>query len=407
MKEVQNNNQARLPAHSIREVGRYPIDLIGPHSHTLIIEPGVGSLSIGPSRLGRKADLHVEPDAHIDWTVFDAFATPAGSPWPRFLYYTGSDAGFFDWARERPIEEMTWVPILSADTVADASRSNLHALHIGLDPSGSRLHLKLPNRLDYFRLSVSGDLSRFSADGDMPYSLTLAPRTSRRNNGVPFLLPGLGELHQVTNLTLRNEPLAQPISLECLSRFPNLTSLSLWGNFCDLGQLACQAQLTNLELRFMPDLGDLPPLDTLPLLDSFIAFNVEEITGKRLRQQMKTRANTRPWNGYTSVSKLRNPEWWTTEFGRPFSSWPKRLAKLANEAYDVAQAALAQACSLADAEAAITAFTVRFNTLKGIETVEREDLGEAVWQLSQSDHLIGQPIPEEMAQRWFDAARDY
>lgn len=104
---------------------------------------------------------------------------------------------------------------------------------------------------------------------------------------------------------------------------------------------------------------------------------------------------------------MRKPEWWTTEFGRPFSSWPKRLAKLANEAYDVAQAALAKACSLADSEAAITAFTARFNTLKGIETVEREDLGEAVRQLSQSDHLIGQPIPEEMAQRWFDAARDY
>lgn len=113
------------------------------------------------------------------------------------------------------------------------------------------------------------------------------------------------------------------------------------------------------------------------------------------------------WNGYASVSQLRKPEWWTTEFGRPFSSWPKRLAKLANEAYNVAQAALAQARSFADAEAAITAFTVRFNTLKGIETTEREDLGEAVWQLSQSDHLIGEPIPEEMAQGWFDAARDY
>lgn len=86
---------------------------------------------------------------------------------------------------------------MSADTVADASRSKLHALHIGLDQSGSRLHLKLPKRLDYFRLNVSGDLSRFSADGDMPYSLTLAPRTSRSNNGVPFLLPDLGELDQV------------------------------------------------------------------------------------------------------------------------------------------------------------------------------------------------------------------
>lgn len=401
---MPNDNHAR-PSASVREAGRYPIDLTGSRSHTLVIQPGVGSLSIGPSQLGKKADLHVAPDERIDWTVFDAFATPAGSPWPRFLHYTGSDAGFLDWAQKRPIEEMTWAPILSADTVVDASQSNIHGLHIELGPSGGRLSLKLPKKP--FRLDVSGDLLRFSATGNMPSSLTLAPRTSRRKNDPPFTLPDLGELHQVTSLTLQNTPLGQPISLDCLDRFPNLDSLSLWGNFCDIDLLARHVQLTNLELRFMPDLKDLPSLDTWPLLDRFIAYNVEETTGKRLRQQMKARAKTRPWAGYASVSQLRKPEWWTSEFGRPFSSWPKRLAKLANEAYNAAQAALAQARSFADAEAAITAFTVRFNTLKGIETTEREDLGEAVWQLSQSDHLIGQPITEEMAQHWFDAARDY
>jgi len=404
MTEVPNDNQAR-PSASVSEAGRYPIDLTGPHSHTLVIQPGVGSLSIGPSHLGNKADLHVAPDARIDWTVFDIFTTPAGSPWPRFLYYSGSDAGFLDWAQKRPIEEMTWAPDLSADTVVDASQSILHGLYIELGQSGGRLSLKLPK--GPFRLSVSGDLLRFSATGNMPSSLTLAPRTSRRKNDPPFMLPDQGELHQVTNLTLKNTPMGQPISLDCLDQFPNLDSLSLWGNFCDMDLLARQARLTNLELRFMPDLEDLPSLDTWPLLDRFIAYNVEETTGKRLRQQMKTRAKTRPWTGYASVSQLRKPEWWTTEFGRPFSSWPKRLAKLANEAYNAAQASLAQARSFADAEAAITAFTVRFNTLKGIETTEREDLGEAVCQLSQSDHLIGQPIAEEMAQCWFDAAREY
>ncbi|MFD3259003.1 hypothetical protein ACE3MQ_10380 [Paenibacillus lentus] len=404
MTEVPNDNHAR-PSASVREAGRYPIDLTGSRSHTLVIQPGVGSLSIGPSQLGKKADLHVAPDERIDWTVFDAFATPAGSPWPRFLHYTGSDAGFLDWAQKRPIEEMTWAPVLSADTVMDASQSNIYGLHIELGPSGGRLSLKLPKKP--FRLNVSGDLLRFSATGNMPSSLTLAPRTSRRKNDPPFTLPDLDELHQVTSLTLQNTPLGQPISLDCLDRFPNLDSLSLWGNFCDMDLLARHVQLTNLELRFMPDLKDLPSLDTWPLLDRFIAYNVEETTGKRLRQQMKARAKTRPWAGYASVSQLRKSEWWTSEFGRPFSSWPKRLAKLANEAYNAAQAALAQARSFADAEAAITAFTVRFNTLKGIETTEREDLGEAVWQLSQSDHLIGQPITEEMAQHWFDAARDY
>lgn len=402
---MNGDSQARPPAGSVREVGLYPIDLTGPSSHTLAMRPGVGSLSIGPAELGKKAELHVEPDAQIDWTVFEAFATPAGSPWPRFLHYAGSNTGFFDWAQKRPIEEMTWAPILTADMAADASQSIIHGLHIELDPSSGHLGLQLPER--DFRLSVSGDLSRFSASGGIPSSLTLAPRTSRRKNDVPFLLPGLGEMHQVTSLTLQNAPLGQPISLECLDRFPSLDSLSLWGNFCGLELLSRHVRLSNLELRFMPDLGDLPPLNSWPQLGRFIAYNVEEIAGKRLRQQLKARANTRPWTGHASVSQLRKPEWWTAEYGRPFSSWPKRLAKLANEAYSAAQAALAQARSFDDAASAITAFTVRFNTLKGIETTEREDLSEAVWQLSQSEHLIGQPITEEMAQRWFDAARNY
>nr|WP_138752907.1 hypothetical protein [Paenibacillus sinopodophylli] len=405
MIEMSNDSQTSSIAGSVREPGRYLIDLTGPRSHNLVIQPGVGSISIGPSQLGKKADLHVATDAIIDWTVFNTFATPAGSPWPRFLHYTGSDAGFFEWAQKRPIEEMTWAPILIADTVADARQSDLHGLHIKLDKSGGRLSLQLPKQP--CRLSVSGDLSHFSATGEIPSSLILAPRTSRRKNDISSLLPDLGELYQVTSLTLQNTPLGQPISLECLNRFPNLNSLSLWGNFCDVDLLARHAGLTNLELRFMPDLGDLPPLHTWPLLDRFIAYNVEEVAGKRLKQQMKTRAKTRVWTGHASVSQLRKPEWWTTEFGRPFSSWPKRLAKLANEAYNIALATLAQARSFAEAEAAITAFTVRFNNLKGIETTEREDLGESVWQLSQSDHLIGQPITEEMAQRWFDAVRDY
>lgn len=370
---MPNGNEV---AGTVTAKGRYTIDLTGPGSHTLVTQPGVGSLSIGPPHMGKKADLHVAPDAHIDWTVFEPFATPAGSPWPRFLHYTGSDAGFFEWAQKRPIEEMTWAPILSADTAADAGESNIHGLHIMLDQPGGHLSLNLPKQ--HFRLSVSGDLARFSATGGLPYLLTLAPHTSRRKDDTPYLLPDLGELHQVTSLTLQNTPLGQPVSLEFLSRFPNLNALNLWGNFCDLDLLAYHDRLTNLELRFMPNLRDLPALDTWPLLESFIAYNVEEAAGKRLRQQMKTRGKARPWAGHASVSQLRKPEWWITEYGRPFSSWPKRLAKVANEAFDTALAALAQSRSFDDAEAAITAFTLHFNTLKGIETTEREDLGEAV-----------------------------
>ena len=400
------DNQPKRSSHPFTEPGRYPLDLTGPHSHTLDRQLGVGSLAIGPPELGKKVELHVEPDAHIQWSVFDAFATPAGSPWPRYLYYTGNDVGFVEWAWKRPVEQISWTPLLTEDKAIDASRSILHSLYIKLTPSSSGcLHMVLPE--SPVRLGVSGDLTRFTATGTLPTSLALVPQLDRRESGQPYALPDMGDLQGVTNLTLQSSPLGQPISLDGLDRFPHLEELSLWGSFSDLEALAHLPHLTALELRFIPDLAGLPALDTWPLLERFIAYNVEEANGKRLRQQMKARAKTRPWADYASVSQLRKPEWWLSEYGRPFAAWPKRLAQLANEAYTTAEAALAEARSLADAEVAITAFTRRFNPLKGMETSEREDLGDAVWQLSQSAQPGGQPIPAELAQEWFDAARDY
>ncbi|MEK3839102.1 MULTISPECIES: hypothetical protein [unclassified Paenibacillus] len=402
---MSTDNQA-LPPAPITEPGRYVLDLTGPGSHTLDRKPGMGSLSIGPMESKPQAEMLVAADERINWSVFEPFATPAGSPWPRYLSYTGVDTGFLEWAERRPIESISWTPVLPEAAEMDASRADIYGLNITMSQqSGGLLRMKLPDKL--YNLSLSGDLTRISASGHLPTTLALVPDMSRRRSDAPYRLPDLGELQGVTNLTLNSPPLGQPISLAGLGQFPNLESLSLWGSFCDLDALARLTGLTSLELRFMPELDGLPSLDTWPLLDRFIAFNVEEAGGKRLRQQMKARAKMRPWDEYASVSQLRKPEWWVSEYGRPFSAWPKRLAKLANEAYDAAQAAMAEARNLEEAEAAITAFTLRFNSLKGIETTEREDLGEAVWQLSQSEHQLGQPITEEAAQGWFDAARDY
>lgn len=405
MPEMSTDNQA-LPPAPITVPGNYVIDLTGPGSHTLVRKAGVGSLSIGPKELKQPAELLVAADERMNWSVFEPFATPAGSPWPRYLRYTGGDTGFLEWAEQRPIEEMSWTPVLPEAAELDASRADIYGLNITMSlQSGGLLRMKLPEKL--YRLSLSGDLTRFSASGHLPDYLALVPDTSRRKSDAPYRLPDLGVLNGVTTLALNSPPLGQPISLAGLEQFPNLESLSLWGSFCDLDALARLTGLTSLELRFMPELDGLPSLEAWPLLDQFIAFNVEEAGGKRLRQQMKARAKVRPWDKYASVSQLRKPEWWLSEYGRPFSAWPKRLAKLANEAYDAAEAAMAEARNLEEAEAAITAFTLRFNSLKGVETSEREDLGEAVWQLSQSEHQIGQPITEELAQGWFDAARDY
>lgn len=389
--------------------GSYPIDLTGAGSHILVRTPGVGSLVIAPPGSTAKSDLQVAADLKINWAVFTPFATPAGSPWPRVIHYTGNDQSIFEWARHRPIEQLTWVPALDTDTVIDATQSDIRTLTIQLDCTEAELQLLLPGpeiEAD-LHLSVSGDIRRFSTRGQLPRSLSLAPDTGSRRQATAFDLPDMGELHGVHDLMLVNKPLARPISLKCLPRFKHLKSLSLYGNFVDLEALAAQPQLQNLQLRYMPSLENLPALSAWPALEGFIAFNVEETAGKRLRQQLKARAQQRAWTGHASVSQLRKASWWESEFGRPFSAWPKRSAKQANEAYDRALASLAAAGTLAEAETALTHFTAGFNTLKGIETSERDDLGEAIWQLGRSEHALRLGVDDDLAQRLFDAARDY
>ncbi|OWT80779.1 MULTISPECIES: hypothetical protein [unclassified Achromobacter] len=407
---MPHNDHASSPTSGpIAADGKFPIDLTGPGSHVLVRERGVGRLVIGPAALGKKADLHVEPHERIDWTVFDNFCTPAGSDWPRFLDYTGADTGFFEWARRRRIETMTWTAVLPGATTVDASQARIGRLIIRLGQAGEPLRIRLPAREleSYFLLNLMGDLARITVEGDVPQTLMLTPGTGKTAHRSPYRLPDVGALRQVESLMLQNDPLAQPISLECLADFPNLKSLALHGAFQGLGQLAALTGLQGLALRFMPDLEGLPSLDAFPALDSIIAYNVGEAAGKRLRQQIKARAAVRAWGGHASVTQLRKPEWWEREYGRPFAAWPARLAKIANTAYDDALAGLSQARDLALAQAVFTAFTERFNTLKGIETPERDDLGTAVLLLSRTPAATALGVTEEQAQRWFDERRDY
>ena len=83
------------------------------------------------------------------------------------------------------------------------------------------------------------------------------------------------------------------------------------------------------------------------------------------------------------------------------------MAKSANAAYDIALDALQGARDADAAQSAIQAFAGHFNGMKGIETAEREDIGEAVWQFSQLARLAELGVTEAQALRWFDAVRDY
>lgn len=393
-----------LPTGSVNDWGRSWLGLTGPRSHLLSREAGRGNIVIGPASMGKKADLHVAADEAIHWSAFEPFATPAGSPWPRYIDYHGNDSGFFAWSQQREIEQFGWAPAFADARSIDAGAANIHSLQIRLGELSGHLALNLPGKCS---LGLYGDLSRFTAAGAVPRSLTLLPALSRRRSDAPYALPELGLLQSVSTLSLHCNPMGQPISLKGIERFPALESLSLWGGFADWAELAKLPNLDNLEIRFAPELPGLPPLAHWPKLDRFIAYNIDETVGKSLKAQMKARGKIRAWEEFASVSKLRKPEWWHSEYGRPFAGWSARAAKAANAAYDDALAALEQARDAQAAQAAIVAFADRFNHAKGIETSEREDIGEAVWQFSQLAHVVALGVSEEQALEWFDRTRDY
>lgn len=392
------------PAGSVSESGRYLLSLTGPHSHILSTEAGRGNLLIGPASMGKKADLFVAPDDAIDWSAFDPFIVPAGYPWPRYIDYYGNDSGFFRWSQQREIEQFGWAPVFTDTRSIDASAARINRLQIRLTNVSGHLDLTLPKNSS---LGLFGDFSRFTAAGDLPRSLSLLPALHRRHTEAPYALPDLALLQDVASLSLHGNPLGQSISLRGIDRFSRLESLSLSGSFADWAELAKLTGLENLEIRFAPDLTDIPSLGIWPKLDRFIAYNVDEAAGKKLKAQMKARGLIRAWHEYASVSKLRKPDWWQSEYGRPFAGWNSRLAKAANASYDTALAALEKAGNAEAAKVAITAFAGHFNGMKGIDTTEREDIGEAVWQFSQLAHVAKLGVTEDQAQLWFDDVRDY
>jgi len=392
------------PAGSVSGAGRYRVSLTASGSHVFTREAGRGNLIIGPARMGKKADLHVAGEEAINWAVFEPFSTAAGSPWPRHIDYSGNDSGFFGWSQQREIEQFSWAPAYSGRRAIDAGAARIQTLNIRLDGVSGHLDARLPKVRN---LGLFGDLTRITLAGPVPGMLSLQPVLGRRAGTASYTLPDLGPLQNATALALHGAPLGQAISLHGIERFPQLDSLSLWGGFSDWEALARLPRLTSLEIRFTPDLDGLPELASWSALDRFIAFNVDEAAGKRLKAQMKAREKVRAWGGYSSVSKLRKREWWQSEYGRPFSGWSSRMAKLANTAYDKAQAALESASSAAEVQAAIITFARHFNGMKGIETTEREDIGVAVWQFSQLSRLEQVGVSEEQTQRWFDEARDY
>jgi hypothetical protein len=382
-----------------------------------------GNLFIGPADLG--PDMVVEAGDPMDWSFFDGMTTPAGGLWPRWITYAGDDTSVFAWARERHVEGLTFQPV-AAGLVLDVSAARISELVIR--------HGELPVTVE----GVSGEHIRTLSFVGEPSALTVLPaptpgplpRIALRlprdpaPNGIPApadgsagsrALPPIPGLGYVESLEIATAPLDVPLDLRSLTHFPRLRKLSLWGAIAHPEALADLA-LTELYLRMAPDLTGLPPLTAWPELASFLAWNIDAATGRRLRADLKKRGLTTQWettdagamstSQVWSVNQLRTASWFVTESGLPFASWSRKQSKPAVTAFKAAARQLGAAGSDRPSAArnAIEGFTRTLNEIGDLETPERDDAATAVLQLAR---LAVPPVPDAEALAWFDELRDF
>jgi hypothetical protein len=364
------------------------LSLTGPASHLIEVPAGQGSLSIGPVVPGAaKPDLVVGPDDVLDWSTFDAFPKSAGYHWPRVLRYQGNDIGFLAWSQRRRIEQFHWIPTTQMTVDGSAARID----HLTVSLRGAALTIVLPTTTSTF--TAEGDLSGLQTeaapDGACPH-LYFYPDTRPSRDAAPLGLPPLPSFGAATSVYVGVKPLRQPFDCGSLLQFPALTVVRLLGQLTNLQALAELPHLQRLQLSDCPDLTGLPPLTAWPGLRDFDASNIDAAAGRDLRQQLKDRRLAR-----ASVTGLRTAEWFERDYGLPFSAWPAATARRATKAFRAAEAA-------DDPEKGIHAFIHAINDLPGIDTIEREDVGEAVALLAARAK-----ISEDRAMSWFDADRDF
>lgn len=386
----------------------YVISLTGTNSHKIIIPLGQGSFSIGTKGLSEgKYDIWVEKDCAINWDAFDELYTGYGQErkadypygdWPRWFYYSGNDIGFIKWSCKRRIEEFHWMPVGQADITVDFTDADIFRLYI--HTKDCRIHILTGEKTAV--LTLSGTLENFDIkEGLKIPCLTFYPDCPKEMK--TYQLPVYRNIAQAKYLDINNSPVGAAFDCASLIQFQDIQSLDLHGNMTNMSALAALKNLESIALRYIPNLQDMPRLDSWDKLISFIGYNIEENAGKRFRAELSKMKKERTMR-HASVSKLRKQIWFETEYGIPFSGWEEKTAKKAATAYKSCFNTMKKAQTEEEIHHAIVVFVEKINRLNGIETTEREDVGDAIKQLIQSAPL---DISPEKWMLWFDETRNF
>lgn len=381
------------------------LSLTGKDSHKVSLQPGQGSISIGTIGISKgNFNVWVEENNVINWDAFNGFYAPAHlqekekypyGDWPRFFYYSGNDMGFIEWSSKRKIEEFTWFP--QKDIKVNFENSNIYNLFIS---TNNKIELVFGSKVLY--LDLYGNLDNYMVKKcEKVPSLGFWPDYGK--NIKSYKLPIYDAFRDAKELQITVDVNMPPFDCTSLLQFPNLELLHLNGNMTNLYALNELKKLKKIGLWNVPNLSDLPHVNVWKNLNNFVAVNVEEKSGKRLRKQLAELKKTRKLE-FSAVSKLRDASWFETSYGIPFSKWESKNEKKAIRIYNSCLKKVKEAKIENDIKKAIVEFTEKFNKFDDIEAIERDDIYNALCKIMKASTIH---INEEKWHMWFDEKRDF
>ena len=151
------------------------------------------------------------------------------------------------------------------------------------------------------------------------------------------------------------------------------------------------------------DLSNFPSLDNWKELNNFVASNIDENVGKRLKEEAKILKKERKFE-FISITKLRNKLWFENEFNLPFSNWDSKIEKKATSIYKKYLKEITTANTKNDIKNIVINYTNCFNKLNDIETIERDDIYKSLCMLMKNSSIF---IEEDVWLKWFNEIRDF
>ncbi len=384
---------------------RYNLSLTGENSHVFDLQLGQGSLSIGTKGVSEgKYDIWVEPEDTINWDAFNECYTGYGEchkdeypfgDWPRWIYYSGIDTGFVKWTSKRKTETFNWTP--TEDISVDMRNVEIKELKINLY---KHINITVGSKIKMLVLGGNPENADVKTCGKVP-DMVFALKEYENPDNV-YRIPICKELQDTEFVGVELSPVGDVFDCECLRQFRHVKTLNIWGNVRNTAVLSELTELESIGMRYVPDMSGFPDVRIWKKLNRFIGWNIEETAGKNLRKQLKTLEKEKELEYH--ISQLRSKTWFATEYDNPFKNWEGTKGKKASKIYKDYLKEIKKVPDEATVKDSIISFTQGFNAFDDLDTVEREDVYDAVRRLIMASPF---DIDESIWLKWFDDTRDF